>query len=236
MRLTILTLALTLAACGDDSDGNRADGTSETSDATQEASDTRDTRDAEASETRVPCDPVLQTGCDAGQNCTYIGAETDAYCIAAGEVPANFECDNVGDCQRGVCMSINQTGSRCYQLCGADTDCGAGTANECLDLDATPFKVCKIPGLYEQCNLLTQNCADPAKACYRVNGEEEPICLRAGEGALGSECNSAAACINGNLRVNDVCRAICDPDAPNACGATATCRNYFDDAGYCAPN
>ena len=143
MRLTLLTLALTLVACGDDSDGNPVDA-SETSDATQEASDTRDTRDVEGVETRVPCDPILQTGCGAAQNCTYVGIETEAYCIDAGEVPANFACANVGECQRGVCMSINQTGSRCYQLCGADTDCGAGTANECLDLDATPFKVCKL--------------------------------------------------------------------------------------------
>jgi len=230
-----LLAALALTACGDDP-ATPAD--------TRDASDAADTTvptdtrvDSEASETTNRlCDPILQSGCDAGENCTYIGAETVATCVAAGPVPANNVCSAEDRCQRGVCLSINQTGNRCYQVCGENTDCGAGTTNECITLTSTPFSVCKIPGLYDQCNLLAQDCTDATKACYAVANEDEPICLLAGSGAPGSECTSAGSCVKGQACVNSVCRSLCDPDVATSCGATATCRDFFDDTGYCAPN
>jgi len=233
----VASLALLAAACGDD-DKTSAD----TRDAAQEASDSADatsptdTRSDARETSSTPCDPILQSGCEAGENCTFIGAETVATCVPAGPVPANNVCSSEDRCQRGVCLSINQTGNRCYQVCAENTDCGAGTANECISLSSTPFSVCKIPGLYTQCNLLTQDCADTTKACYAVAGEAEPICLATGTSAPGAECASAAACVKGQACVNDVCRTLCDPDLAGSCGANATCRDFFDDAGYCAPN
>lgn len=233
----LTSFALSFAACGDDDDGGGTD----TADTTQETTadtgpeTTTDTRPGDTANT-TPCDPILQSGCEAGQNCTYVGAETTASCVAAGPVPANAECSPEERCQRGVCMSINQTANRCYQVCAEDTDCGAGTANVCLTLTGAPFEVCKIPGIYEECNLLTQDCADAGKACYAVAGEDEPICLAEGMGAPGSECATAGACVKGHACVNDVCRPLCDPDLADACGDNATCNDFFDDAGYCAPN
>jgi len=235
---TGLAVAAPSAACGDDAKSSPADTGDTTTTDVADAADVTDTRsDSDARETSsTPCDPILQTGCEAGANCTFIGAETVATCVPAGPVPANNACSPEDRCQRGVCLSINQTGNRCYQVCGEDTDCGAGTANECITLSSTPYSVCKIPGLYTQCNLLTQNCTDVTKACYAVAGEAEPICLLAGTGATGSECASAGTCVKGQACVNSVCRALCDPDVAASCGATATCRDFFDDAGYCAPN
>ena len=240
MRQTLALFALcaSLAACGDDGGGGKADGGDTTSDTavgdttpsdTREASDTRDTA-------VTGCDPVLNGGCEAGQNCTYIGAETTTTCVAAGPVPATQKCSAEDRCQRGVCMSVNQTDNYCYQVCEEDTDCGAGTANVCLVLNGAPFKVCKIPGIYETCNLLGQTCSDEAKSCYAVGNEDEPICLATGTSAEGAECSTPSACAEGLACVNDVCRKLCDPDVEDSCGETATCRDFFDDTGYCAPN
>lgn len=236
-----LTLAICSAlatyACGDDDSGSSegADTSGDTG-ADSTGAETTAGTDTGAETTPAACDPILQSGCEAGENCTFVGVEDTPSCIPEGPVPANAECSQENRCQRGVCMSINQTASRCYQVCAEDTDCGAGTENLCLTLTNTPFGVCKIPDIYDTCNLLTQDCSEEGKACYAVLGEDEPICLVEGSGASGSECATAAACVKGLACVNDICREICDPDVDDSCGETATCRDFFDDAGYCAPN
>jgi len=224
-----------LLACGDDSSSATPDG-QDGADALAEV--TADTsNDAIPSDTAgTPCDPVLQTGCGENQNCTYVAAATTPSCLASGPVPANNVCSTEDRCERGVCMSLNATADYCYQVCGADGDCGAGTANLCLTLTGAAFKVCKIPGIYEACDLLTQGCSDPTKACYAVSGEPAPICLNQGTGLAGAECTTAASCLKGHACVNDVCRAMCDLAVADSCGATATCRDFFENTGYCAPN
>jgi hypothetical protein len=179
-----------------------------------------------------PCEPLSQTGCRAGENCTHITDDDIPHCVPSGPVPPGGECNNDTRCSVGVCLSINQTKSLCYQFCAADADCG-GVGGTCLTLTNTPFKVCKIDGIYDTCGLLAQDCADPAKACYAVANEPEPICLREGAGELGSGCSGPTSCKRGLACVNDVCRALCDPDVAGSCGAGADCRNFFDDAGFC---
>ena len=230
-------LLVLVVACGDD-DGASPDSSTD-ADAQADTTDTRpDAPDASdgADTSGPPCNPILQTGCGPDQNCTFVAAASTASCVDAGPVPANGACAVESRCKTGVCMSINATDNYCYQVCDKDADCGAGTANVCLLVNGLAFKVYKIPGIYEECSLLDQSCSETGKACYAVSGEPEPICLTEGTGAPGSECNTAAACTKGNACVNDVCRALCDPDVANSCGATATCRDFFDDAGYCAPN
>jgi len=230
-------LLLALAACGDDNGGSPDGATDTTADTFADTTtDTRPDGNGVTDTAGPPCDPILQSGCAAGQNCTYVAASDTAECVEAGPVPPNQACSVENRCKTGVCMSLNATENRCYQICDEDTDCGAGTANACLTLTGAAFKVCKIPGIYDECDLLAQNCADEGKACYAVAGEPEPICLAEGTGVPGSECTTAAACTKGHACVSDVCRPICDPDIAGSCGANATCRDLFDDAGYCAPN
>lgn len=236
-RILPALIALALAACGDGDTQSTVDTTTDTTADIADTTDTRPNDTGDASDTAgPPCNPILQSGCAADQNCTYVAAATTASCVESGPVPANGPCSVENRCRTGVCMSLNATDNFCYQVCDKDTDCGAGTANLCLTLNGAPFKVCKIPGIYDECDLLAQNCADEDKACYAVAGEPEPICLTEGTGAPGSECDTAAACTKGHACVSQVCRPICDPDVAGSCGENATCRDLFDDAGYCAPN
>lgn len=234
-----LALALTAsAACGDDKAGDTGDGSDTADTATagdSNATDTGGAPDATGPDTATPCDPVAQTGCDAQKNCTFVAAEESPTCEPAGPVPPEEECGSEARCQVGVCLSLNQTGSRCYQFCDDDGDCGGDTGS-CLTLSNAAFHICKIDGIYQNCNLLTQDCTETGKACYAVANEDDPICLTVGTKAVGEACDKASDCVKGVACVNDMCRTLCDPAAdPDPCGEAFQCNEFFANAGYCEP-
>ncbi len=231
--LRLLPLLLLPLACGDD---DKTGG-----------SDTRDTvlvtdgvvidTSLDTSDTSTPCDPVYQTGCAATDNCTFVAAQTAPTCFPKGPVAPEGECTAENRCETGICLSINRTADLCYQFCYEDEDCEEGRS--CLALSSTLYKVCKIPGIYETCDLLNQACTDDEsvdRACYAVLGENSPICLPAGSIQPGATCTNAAACQAGYACVNDACRAVCSLTGESSCGALATCREFAHGAGFCEPN
>ncbi len=178
------------------------------------------------------CDPLAKpNGCEPDENCTYITADDFPRCIPSGPIPPGGKCDNDNRCAAGVCLAINQTANLCYQYCASDADCG-GTEGSCLTLTNTPFKVCKISGIYDTCDLLAQDCAEAAKACYAVANEPEPICLNEGAGEPNTECNGPTSCKRGYACIAGLCRQLCDPTLENLC-PNGDCRDFFDGAGYC---
>jgi len=229
--LPLCLVALT-TACGDgDIKGGGADG-----DTVLVPSDTHDVGDTSFAEvdTAGPCDPIAQTGCKATENCTFVGSATAPSCAAGGPVAASGECSTEARCATGVCMSVNQTANLCYQFCEDERDCG--TDGTCLTLTNAPFKVCKIKGIYQSCDLLAQDCTPATKACYAVSTEPTPICLPEGASTPGGACDHAGSCKKGYACVNDVCRSLCDPKTAASCGASATCRDFAFSVGYCEPN
>lgn len=229
LPLCLIALA---PACGDeDIKGGGADG-----DTVLTPSDTNTVGDTNFADvdTVGPCDPIDQSGCKTGENCTFVGSATAPSCAAGGPVAASGECSAEQRCATGVCMSVNQTANLCYQFCVDEGDCG--TDGTCLTLSNAPFRVCKIEGIYQACDLLAQDCTAEGKACYAVSTETTPICLPEGTSTPGGACEHAGSCKKGYACVNDVCRAVCDAKVPASCGEGATCRDFAFTVGYCEPN
>ena len=96
--------------------------------ASPDTSDTHASSDSEAdasddTTTTAACNPILQTGCTAQQNCTFASTETAPKCSPEGAVAYGAECSAQNACLRGVCLSLNDTGYRCYKFCQTPTHC-----------------------------------------------------------------------------------------------------------------
>jgi hypothetical protein len=228
--IAFMSLPFIVAACGDEKTGQ------------SDAADTVLVTDGVVIDTvdvytPGPCDPVYQTGCTATENCTYVAAETTPRCFPRGPVPPTEACTAENRCELGLCIAINRTADLCYQFCYGDEDCGE--EGRCLGLSGAPYKVCRIPGIYEVCDLVEQGCTDDEvaqRSCYAVLGEDTPICLPTGTVEAGATCGTAGACREGYACVNNACRAVCDLTAETPCGELATCRDLAHGAGFCEPN
>jgi hypothetical protein len=210
--LTAATLALLTAACGDDGDAGPAlpDGV-------------------------TACAPFAATpDCPAGQTCTWVGDVPAPICAPAGDAAPGEACGESSLCAEGVCLALNDEPSRCFSLCRDAADCGE---EACLTLEGASFRVCGLPDLYPACDLLAPACAE-GRGCFIVQGEEAPVCVPAGEVAVGAACEFANSCLAGDACVNGSCRDLCDPAgaALPACPDATSCVAIPDtNAGYCAP-
>ncbi|TNF24350.1 MAG: hypothetical protein EP329_25060 [Deltaproteobacteria bacterium] len=220
---------LLTAACG--GDDNAADDTAQDTlaDDTGEADAADGTEDTTEADTTPACNPILQTGCEDGQNCTFSGTDKTPSCVQGGSVAYGEECSAQNACELGVCMSLNDTGFRCYKFCQTIAHCADDA--QCLTLSDTVYKVCEIGDLYTNCDMLLQDC-EGGKGCYPVASEPQPVCLPAGSATTGEACSDAAGCIAGNVCVNQRCKRVCDPNENDPCGNFTPC-SVYGNAGYC---
>jgi hypothetical protein len=198
------------------------------------------------------CDPFGPPTCGAGETCTWVYNIAAPICAPAGPAATGEACTPDAPCAEGVCLSLDGTDSRCFDLCRDGADCGEAA---CLTLEGEDFSVCRLPDLYRACDLFAPACGE-GEGCYRVQGEATPICAGAGDVAVGSACVYANDCLAGDACIqittvpaegasseapapaDGTCRDLCDPAgaALPACPEGTTCTPIPDAAaGFCAP-
>jgi len=195
-----------------------------------------------------PCDPISNTLCPPGQYCTYAqdegGATTGPLCEEAGTQKYGEPCGGQDACAEGICISLGETGSACYQFCQEHSDCGEG--KQCIELQNATYQVCNTgAAAQEKCNLLEQKCTLEEEACYFDDGAGEPICLPAGAALEGEKCSGqpndcaaglTCASYSTSWTCHKFCNTLkgqeptCDPD-----GGFPKCANYYakQHAGFC---
>ena len=243
-----LILCVLAAACGSDSvDATAADTSSAMLDdaTTGEAAEDTQAEEADTSalepevKTRPEpieepaassCNPIANTGCAEGEKCIY--DESDAkICAPAGQTPGGAPCQDTAECMEGMCLQLNGTEPYCYTFCKTIGHCPDNAP--CQELQDSPYKVCKIDDLYDNCNILAQDC-EAGKGCYSVASEDLPVCIPEGDSPLGGECEGPIDCIPGAHCVNFRCYELCDKNDPNACGLFGKCSSTVAaGVGYC---
>jgi hypothetical protein len=199
---------------------------------------TADVPAADPGPATASCNTLLQEGCQPTENCTYATTEaTTPSCAPEGTKLYGQECAGLGDCQRGICLDLNDTGSRCYKFCKTEIHCietvgpdALGFTGACAELSGVGFKVCGLDVTYQTCDLLTQGC-DAGKGCYLL--DQDTVCLPAGAAATGESCASTNDCAPGGICVGQRCKRSCDTAAADPCGAFVPCPAYWGSAGYC---
>jgi hypothetical protein len=201
------------------------------------------------------CDPVLQD-CATGEKCTYVrdGDTARRQCVKAGTGSEGERCFSTttdggmtDTCQVGLyctdrSLEDGGTSFTCQRFCHGSDQCTA--PSECSDVlrfagsEELP-RVCGEPGV--ACDLLTQNCTDPAMGCYPSPRGSASVCVVAGMVEDGvtctysNDCRAGSACVRSGT--GQVCRRLCrHPSGEPSC-ATGRCEPLqgFADAGACVP-
>lgn len=177
------------------------------------------------------CNHIAQSGCAEGENCTFTTGSDTASCQPEGTLAYGAECGGGESCERGICLNLNDTKYLCYQFCKIDAHCGD---SECLGLTDAPYSVCKEADIYDNCDLLAQDC-EGGKGCYVISGEDQPVCLPAGSSTAGGSCaDGPSDCAPGFTCINNVCYTLCNVADPQECeGTFAKCSSHYGNAGYC---
>lgn len=176
------------------------------------------------------CDPVLQTGCGAGQKCTSVPSDDPATSIAgcvddgtvaAGDACTRTEDENVDDCAAGsFCVAPPGGGGtlHCRTFCDSTDD---ATCDGACGLYEGLFPAGGTSGLCEpRCDLLDPQCESglmctfaPDSAPFCSNEIDTPTTL--GEPCTFlNECEDGLGCIQESLSSTDtVCGFLCDARA-----------------------
>ena len=97
----------------------------------------------------------------------------------------------------------------------------------------------------QPCDLLLQNCAEPTKACYRVDDQPGVTTCNQPPGSAppttacvsSFECDAREVCVYVPDALLTMCATLCDPDAAvTGCLPKAPCVRLIGfRAGYCVP-
>jgi len=182
------------------------------------------------------CDPVADTGCAAGEKCSWkvestapmVGRTT---CVPEGTVAVGGECTwaaadagGYDDCVGGSwCV-----GGECRPACDATDDtCASGSV--CSEYVGSFADRENLGACEETCNLITQDCVD-GEACYLDLSSGAALCSPPSSGAesreQGDDCEFVNDCPLGyGCALND------DPVSPTG----LVCAYYCDAAGGGGP-
>jgi|GEM_PF-3156710 len=176
---------------------------------------------------RPICNPVENSGCDAGQDC--IGGSAPR-CGKAGAKKDGEACGKHSDCAaKHVCVE-----KTCRSLCDASVKLGnkaCGPEDKCSALlDTTDNQLPRNQGLCSliHCNALTDAGCAADKKCYAVS---KPICGVPGDAKVNEECKLVSDCSKGNICVPKsatafICRPKCDLSHKNkdfSCNGKPSC-------------
>jgi hypothetical protein len=192
----------------------------------------------------VDCDPIAQTGCEAGEKCSVVvGGDTSSFeCVAAGAIAAGAACTRTNqgdDCTAGHYCVGNvgaSSDTTCRPLCETG---GSSSCEVCVryaDFPSQEVGVC-----HPTCDPLAQDC-EGLLSCIYI-GEPQPVCARLSQSTLvppGGSCQFLNQCTLGSsCLLNDpdsteggtLCALHCD-----ATGGNPSCGELDDSAEYgCAP-
>lgn len=171
------------------------------------------------------CNPVTNTGCEAGENCSVGDAEDNLYCLPAGDIAPFGDCsDDPSACSRGLCLGT-ETEATCMLFCDQNSDCPDNRPCN-IGLQGSDFTFCgDIP---VSCNVLTQDCPG-GEACYIISQAGDTDCSPSNGKATGATCGFLNDCAAGNLCLGSgasgTCTKVCDTAAnPSTCPQGQTCQ------------
>lgn len=171
------------------------------------------------------CNPVTNTGCEAGENCSVGDSEGNLYCLPAGTIPAFGDCsDDPSGCSRGLCLG-SETEATCMLFCEQNSDCPDGRPCN-IGLQGSDYTFCgDIP---TSCNVLTQDCPN-GQGCYFISAAGDTDCAQSANKATGAACSFLNDCAPGNLCLGSgasgTCTKVCDTAAnPTTCPSGQTCQ------------
>ncbi len=186
------------------------------------------------------CDPVLQTGCAAGEKCTAVsdGNVPSFVCVGADGATLQpldpCEPDMAGGqdaCQPGFVCVGNDTGGLCVALCTADANCTGGVCA------AHPEN--RIPHCADDCDPFDSLCSgqlqcrrsDERFSCLFPREQDSGGPLAACDPNGDAGCGEGLVCIAGALvpgcTEGACCTAVCDT-VDGGCTAPATCTSVFN--------
>lgn len=204
------------------------------------------------------CNPLAQTGCQAGEKCALFHPESEAdefdicdvRCFADGSLPEGAECQvepgQIDDCVAGTLCYWGH----CQQLCTPTTHggCEQGACGARLPgLEWALMDVC-----YPPCDPLDPvDCGDGFGCYFHTDTYEHdpPACLPAGTAEAGQPCGWSEACAPELVCVGTAmapfatdpdhpghCAPVCDP-TDDTCTAGQTCVRFQTTTfGACVPN
>jgi hypothetical protein len=199
--------------------------------------DSADSAQMSSPDARVfACDPVIQSGCGAGEVCTYTSPTTLACAPAAMPgLPLGSPCSpGTPTCaEKDACLQYpGQSTPTCQRICRRATDEGCAS----LTSTGTTTYTCmlSLDSIYGLCAPVPATCepyhdtCPMGQGCIPV-GTNATSCAPEGTGAVGDPCQ-ASGCRRGSLceTVNGgdpKCVLSCDPRSPsNPCpGAQQSC-------------
>lgn len=162
----------------------------------------------------VECNPLCNTGCDAGEACLFV----DGWkCITPGDVEAGGECDGPTECKAGACAKADDAvAATCIAPCKSDADCPEdGVCNTSIT-GSQPWKFCGMAP--PPCDAFIAGSCPEGQACYLSGGSM--TCLKEGTKLKGEDCSgSSNDCAPGltclNYGIVKGCARMCSTD-PNA--------------------
>ena len=189
----------------------------------------------------LECDPIAQTGCDAGEKCSAWsnngGTWNATRCTAVDPIPVAIggACSVVGgatsgqdNCEQGaMCWNIDAMTDMgtCVETCGCSYD---------TPICQTPNTVCSISNeqsltlCFEVCNPLDPDTCEVGQGCYPVGGffQCAPD-VSGGAGAEGDPCEFINVCEPGTVCIG--------PGGVPGCGSPVGCCASVCDVGDAAP-
>jgi hypothetical protein len=179
------------------------------------------------------CDPVKNTGCKAGEKCTFVDPSGTMGCGPAGAKGDYETCAGDGECKGGFfCTSVDGATFQCQAFCAASADCPQTPTKQLCNLS---FKQGASPVLCSRivtCDPVKQDCAKATDACYvTIQG---PLCAGAGTTNTGDACAFANSCKKGDSCVSGKCQTVCDAAAnPTTCPSGKKCTAAGPGLGVC---
>ncbi|MCA9606332.1 MAG: hypothetical protein KC619_12085 [Myxococcales bacterium] len=185
------------------------------------------------------CDPVLQTGCGAGDRCTWVAGVAgftngDTRCVPDGTIPVFQPCTASAGGVPDDCVAGTFCGPSADLGCTPICDPAATSPSHFCEQAPTIFDDRPNAGYryYPACTLPWHECPAP-EGCFEREAHEAgagiAFChLPDTPGAVGATCVTQRDCDRLNVCIRGTCERLCldpsfNPELPDTCPAGTAC-------------